>query len=1063
MSRLALYFLGVPRIELDNTPVTISHTKAMALLAYLAMSREPHSRDALATLLFPGFEPNSARGEVRRIVWQLNKSLGKGWLAATRETVVLPRHPDLWVDVEQFHHLLAVCRSHGHTTVDVCPHCLDPLSEAVDLVRGDFLATLCVPDSPEFETWQTIEAQGVCSHLTSALERLVQLHLPSAEAADGRALSYARRWLALDPLNETAHRQLMQLYSWSGQRGEALRQYHACVQTLNEELGVPPSTQTTALYEAIKSNRLPPPVARQEYTEDSPLRHLRPPASQHTLPIQPTPFIGRQREVATARELLLRRDVRLLTLTGAGGTGKTRLSLEVTAGIVSHFAHGVVYVPLADLRDPALVPNAIARQVEVRADGDEPLLGLLKSALQAKHMLLVLDNFEHVAPAAPLIADLLASAPQLKVLVTSRAPLNLRGEHEFLVPPLTLPERMAVCSFAQLHQSEAFQLFIARAACVRTDFVVTEDNARAIAEICHRLDGLPLAIELAAARVKLLPPTALLARLSNRLSVLTGGAHDLPTRQRTLRATVDWSYNLLSKEEQALFARLAVFVGGFNLEAAEAVCRLQRVRSIESEPGPNQVRPSRLDVLEGSTTLEGRTLEPAEAGWNQHGDLDLHILDGLQSLLDQSLLQQVERLTGEPRFTMLETIREYALEQLAARGEAAGVQQRHTAYYLALLAKADPQLWDSQQAAWLERLEMEHDNLRAVLARTWGEGAVHGAQTGPEGDVEVGVAVVRALCSLWYHRGYISEGRAWFERALLRTEKEARARARAAVLFGSGSMAMFQGELMTARTRQEESSAIWRELGDKQGLAFALFCLGEVAVNQGDEGVALAVLEEARVLLWEVDDKPYLTLALMHLGDVALAQGNYPTARRRYEEGLTIQHELGDTWATAQLLNNLGEVARCEGDYAGAKPLYEESLAIFTALGSTGDIARSLHNLGYVAQRQGDASGAAALFAESLKRFQERGNKRGIAECLAGMAGLAALNRSQWAARLLSAAETQLRSSGGAWWPADQVEYNYNLAIIRATLDEATLDELWTDGQAMSLEQAIAYVLNDES
>jgi tetratricopeptide (TPR) repeat protein len=563
-------------------------------------------------------------------------------------------------------------------------------------------------------------------------------------------------------------------------------------------------------------------------------------------------------------------------------------------------------------------------------------------------------------------------------------------------------------------------LFIARAACARADFVVTEDNARTIAEICDRLDGLPLAIELAAARVKLLPPATLLARLGNRLNVLTGGAQDLPARQRTLRATIDWSYNLLSEEEQALFARLAVFVGGFSLEAAEAV-------------------------------------------GNLHGDLDLHILDGLQSLLDQSLLQQVERLTGEPGFTMLETIREYALEQLVARGEATALQQRHTAYYLALVAEADPHLWDSQQATWLERLEVEHDNLRAALAWHWGEDAAHIGGTRHAGDAEVGVVVVRALCVFWYRRGYINEGHAWFERALTRTEKEARPQARAAALYGSGVMAMFQGELSTARIRLEESIVIWRELGDKQGLAFALFALESVAVRQGDDSTAVMLLEENLLLLREVGDMPYHALVLMHLGDAALVQGNYPTARRRYEEGLTIQHELGDTWAIAQLLNNLGEVARCEGDYAGAKPLYEESLAKFMALGTTGDIARSLHNLGYVAQRQGDAGGASALFAESLKRFQEQGDKRGMAECLAGIAGLAAQNRPQWAARLLAVAETQLRSSGGAWWPADQVEYNYNLAIIRAALDEATLDEAWTAGQAMTLEQAIASVLNDKS
>jgi predicted ATPase/DNA-binding SARP family transcriptional activator/Tfp pilus assembly protein PilF len=1019
MSQLALFFLGVPRIELNDTPVPISHNKAMALLAYLAMSRQCHSRDALATLLFPYFEPESARGEVRRLLWQLNKGLGKGWLAATRETVALPHHPDLWVDVEHFHRLLAMCGRHNHAADEICPSCLSPLTEAVELVRGDFLATLRVPDSPDFESWQTIEAQGLCSQLTNALERLVLLHLPNAETTDGIAVGYARRWLTLDPLNEAAHRRLMQLYGWSGQRAAALRQYHECVQTLNEELSVPPSAETTALYEAIKVNRLPSPIKRPGHTEDRPPRHLRSPAPLYTLPAQPTLFIGRQREVTAARELLLRRDVRLLTLTGAGGTGKTRLGLEVAAGVVTHFAHGVVYVPLADLRDPALVPNAIARQIQVRAGGRQSLLELLKSTLQAKQMLLVLDNFEHVEPAAPIIADLLASAPQIKVLVTSRAPLNLRGEHEFLVPPLALPERTAVWSIEQLHRSEAFQLFISRAACASADFVVTEDNAQAIAEICHRLDGLPLAIELAAVRVKLLPPATLLARLGHRLSVLTGGAQDSPARQRTLRATIEWSYVLLTEEERALFARLAVFVGGFSLEAAEAVCKPE-------------------------------------------GDLDLDILDGLQSLLDQSLLQQVERLAGEARFTMLETIREYALEQLVVCGEAAALQQRHTAYYLALVAEADSHLWGPEQTAWLERLEVEYDNIRAALAWKWNEGAVQVA--GAERDAEVGVEVVRSLCTFWYYRGYISEGRAWLEHALIRTGKKARTGARAAALYGCGVMAMFQGQASTARTRQEESIAIWRERGDKRGLANALFSLGEVVVNQGDEQAALPILEECRELFQQVGDKSFYVRAVMYLGDVALGQGHIQTARSRYQDGLTIQHELGDTWTTAQLLNNLGEVARCEGDYARAKPLYEESLARFTALGTTGDMARSLHNLAYIAHAQGHGDQATTLFKESLRLFQERGNRRGITECLIGLVAICLMHKQQpqgaeWAVQLLGMAEAQFQAIGAAMWPADRLEYGRTVAAGRGALGEVAFAAAWAEGRTMSLEQAVAVAL----
>ncbi len=394
------------------------------------------------------------------------------------------------------------------------------------------------------------------------------------------------------------------------------------------------------------------------------------------------------------------------------------------------------------------------------------------------------------------------------------------------------------------------------------------------------------------------------------------------------------------------------------------------------------------------------------------------------------------------------------------------LQQRHADYYLALLAEADPHLWGPQQAAWLERLEVEYDNLRAVLAWLWGAGAAPGAGIGHAGAAAVGVAAMRALCVFWYRRGYTSEGRAWVERALVRTEGGAQPRARAEVLWGGGLMAMFQGELLTARRRLEASSAIWRELGDQHGLAFALLILGEVALHQGDERAAVAMLEEAQVLVRAVGDQPFQALVLLRLGDVALAQGDYPTAHTRYEEALTIQREIGDTWTIAQLLNNLGEVARCEGDYGRAGQRYAASLALFRELGETAGRARALHNLGYVAHAQGDAEGAAARFGESLRLFQERGNKRGMAEGLAGVAAVivgrtAEPEHAARAARLLGAAEAQFQTIGAALWPADQLEYERSVTAARAALSDEVFAAAWAEGRAMTLEQAIAYALEE--
>ena len=532
MSRLALYFLGAPRLEFDGEPISLSHHKALALLAYLAVTRQPHTRQALAALLWPDYDPAGARGEVRRMLWVLNKSLGQGWLEVDRETVLLPSHPNLWLDIERFRDLLAL----GHQPNDSV---LEPLTEAVALARGDFLAGFTLSDSPDFDTWQAFETESLRRELAGALERLVRLLSQQRDALGEQAITYARRWLALDPLHEPAHRQLMRLYAWSGQPAAALRQYQTCAQVLKQELGTLPSAETTALYESIRTNRLPPPP-QVASSEDRPngtpdpgqnLKTVRTTSGQlldttdghkahveRNLPAQPTPFIGRHHEVAVVRRLLTQEtpQVRLVTLTGPGGTGKTRLSLQVAAELIDHFADGVFFVPLASLSDPQLLVSAIARQLDVDEGGSQPLLQTLKNTLQEKHLLLVLDNFEQIVSGAPLIAELLAEAPRLKVLVTSRALLHLRGEYEFLVPPLKLPDRSQTWSLEELEQYEAVQLFVERAQTGPTGFRLTDENAVAVAEICYRLDGLPLAIELAAARVKLLPAPMLLTRLSHR-------------------------------------------------------------------------------------------------------------------------------------------------------------------------------------------------------------------------------------------------------------------------------------------------------------------------------------------------------------------------------------------------------------------------------------------------------------------------------------------------------------------------------------------------------------------
>ena len=686
------------------------------------------------------------------------------------------------------------------------------------------------------------------------------------------------------------------------------------------------------------------------------------------LPAPLTALVGRDRETAEVAALLRREGVRLVTLTGSGGVGKTRLALRVAEEVADDFADGVAFVSLAPIRDAGFVASAIAQAMGVGETNDGSILERLRKSVRGRHALLVLDNFEHLLAAAPLVTDLLASCPPLKVLVTSRARLRVSGEHAFPVPPLMLPAATGGGSIADPADADAVRLFVARAQEANPAFALTKGNAAAVVQICRRLDGLPLAIELAAAWITVLSPAAMLARLERRLPLLTGGPRDAPERLRTMGDAIAWSHDLLTAEEQALFRRLAIFVGGCTLEAAEAVAAGGNDPLPGTGPGP------RIDVLRG-----------------------------VASLVDKSLLRREVGAGGGPRFAMLETIREYGLERLAATREQEEVCRRHAGWYLAFAeASWEPLYLGPTDLERLGAVEVEHDNLRAALACF--------EQTG---EAEAMLRLAAALSPFWYLRSHRAEGGRWLERALrLAGEEPISPDLRARALYGVGLLAEGRPEAVAPL---EESARLWRAVGDDWGVAAALMSLALEANRRADLAQAEAYAAEALELFVALGNETWAALAHYELGRLAYAQGDLAAATTYLEPALTLDRRLGDPFGIGYALNCLG----------------------------------------LVAIDQGDLGRAATIFREALAAWEATGTVEGVAYCLAGVATLAAARGQAAAAvHLFGAAAGAAGAVGHASGGPEQDRYDRSLRDLRRVLGPQAFDAAWTAGQALPIEGA---------
>ena len=986
-----LDLLGIPQITFQGQPAHGFYSrKVPALIGYLAVRAQPVSRAHLADLFWGDMPEAQGRANLSRALNNLTTRLPNS-VNATRDTLALTEGM-FALDLDEFETFASQPASVA-------------LESAAALYRGEFMAEMCLDDCPEFEVWLVGERERWQRRVIAVLESLAAQYARGGDTA--RALSSAARLLDLAPWHEGAHRAMMRLLAQTSQRGAALQQYETARRVLAKELGVEPDAETTALYQQIRAQKIA-----------STLRAA--PTASYPTNLSPslTAFIGRETELARITARLNNPDCRLLTFVGTGGVGKTRLALQVARVMRDSFPDGVYFVPLASIgaRQCDLIVPTIMSALDLRFSPQvEPRLQLL-DVLRNKRMLLLLDNFEHLLDGAELVVEILRAAPQVKILATSREPLAVQAEWLMRVEGLSFPTTGFEDKNAVSHYS-AVQLFVERASRIDERFTLTETAGVNIARICAAVEGLPLAVELAAAMTKTLRPDEIAEQIVENNAELTTTLRDFEARHRSLSAVLDWSYNLLTEAEQVLFRRLAVFAWGWTRQAAEQVCADAPIPA--KEDAETRARSSAL-------------------------------VDSLNRLVDHSLvIKRQER--GIARYRMLEPVRHYAWKKLSA-AEADTMRTRHLEFFLEFVEASVPELKSPQSGQRLERLAVENMNLRAALA--W-------ALTNRR-DAEAGLRFAGALWRFWWMRGLSGEGRDWLKQALELGPTNA-SPARAKALYAQGHLCYFQGDYVVARELYMQSIALSAQLGQDAYRAAALNGLGNVLFMFGDYVGARRVYEQGLALRRELGDLWSVANSLLNITEVARAQGAFELARAALAECLQINRALGDRRGMAFVLLNLTDDLLIQRDLPAAANAQAECLALFQELGDRWGTAHALKAGGDVACARRDRYAALSAYRSSLALFNEMGEQQGMARVLLRLALMAVDDAPERAARLLSAAEALRQTIGLNYAPSDQADYEQSRARVQTMLADISFALAWAEGQAMSVAEAVAYALESDS